>query len=213
MRIERFELNPFQENCYVVSDESNEGIIIDCGAFYTEERKAIVKYVKDNNIRLKHLLATHAHIDHNFGNNTIYEAFNLKPEVYGEDEYMMSKLPQQAMMFCNYKLDYEMPPVGRLLKADDTIHVGRHTFTVIPTPGHTKGSVFFYCKEQKVAFSGDTLFKMSIGRTDFEQGSFSDIIDSLKKLKDLIEPDTVILPGHGPKTTLDYELKYNPYFK
>ena len=86
MKIERFEVNPFQENCFVVSDETGEGIIIDCGAFFNEERRALVNYIKDNGISLKHLVATHGHIDHNFGNNTIYEEFGLKPEVYRDDE-------------------------------------------------------------------------------------------------------------------------------
>lgn len=213
MRIEKFEVNPFQENCYIVSDETNEGVVIDCGAFYNEERKAIVEYVRDNGITLKHLLATHAHIDHNFGNNTIYEEFGLKPEVFTEDEYMMSRLPHQALMFCNYKLDYDMPPVGRFLKEGDTISFGQHSLSIIPTPGHTKGSVFFYCNEENVAFSGDTLFRMSIGRTDFEQGSFKDIMESLKSLPKKMDGETVILPGHGPKTTLKFEMDNNPYFK
>lgn len=79
MKIQKFEVNPFQENTYVISDETNEGIVVDCGVFYKEEREALVRYVKDNKITLKHLVATHAHIDHNFGNNTIFEEFGLKP--------------------------------------------------------------------------------------------------------------------------------------
>lgn len=213
MKIQKFEVNPFQENTYVISDETNEGIVVDCGVFYKEEREALVRYVKDNKITLKHLVATHAHIDHNFGNNTIFEEFGLKPEVYGADETLMQKLAQQAMMFCNYRLDYEMPPVERYLHQGDAIAFGTHEFTVIPTPGHTPGSVFLYCKEENIAFSGDTLFRMSIGRTDFELGSFKDITESLSKLPSILLKDTIIYPGHGPKTTLEYELEYNPYLK
>lgn len=213
MKIERFEVNPFQENCFVVSDETGEGIIIDCGAFFNEERRALVNYIKDNGISLKHLVATHGHIDHNFGNNTIYEEFGLKPEVYRDDEYLMGKLNKQAVEFCNYDLGYEMPPVGKYLNKDDTITFGNHSFSVIPTPGHTPGSMFLYCEQEHLAFSGDTLFKMSIGRTDFELGSYNDIKTSLQKIAKLLPPDTTILPGHGPKTTLAYEMQYNPYMK
>ena len=213
MKIERFEVNPFQENCFVVSDETGEGIIIDCGAFFNEERRALVNYIKDNGISLKHLVATHGHIDHNFGNNTIYEEFELKPEVYRDDEYLMGKLNKQAVEFCNYDLGYEMPPEGKDLNTDDTITFGNHSFSVIPTPGHTPGSMFLYCEQEHLAFSGDTLFKMSIGRTDFELGSYNDIKTSLQKIAKLLPPDTTILPGHGPKTTLTYEMQYNPYMK
>lgn len=213
MKIERFEVNPFQENCYIVSDETGEGIIIDCGAFYEEERRAVVEYVRDNGISLKHLISTHAHIDHNFGNNTIYEHFGLKPEVHGADEPLMGKLAEQALMFCNYRLGYEMPPVGRFLTEADTISFGTHTLSIINTPGHTPGSVFYYCKEEKVAFSGDTLFRMSIGRTDFELGSYKDIMESLKALPNKLTDDTTILPGHGPRTTMGAERQSNPYLR
>ncbi|MGM9698515.1 MAG: MBL fold metallo-hydrolase [Prevotella sp.] len=213
MKIERFEVNPFQENCYVVSDETGEGIIIDCGAFYEEERRTVVEYVKDNGIELKHLISTHAHIDHNFGNNTIFEQFGLKPEVHAADEPLMVKLSEQALMFCNYRLDYAMPPVGRYLTEADTISFGSHTLSIISTPGHTPGSVFYYCKEEKVAFSGDTLFRMSIGRTDFELGSYNDIMQSLMVLTDKLTDDTTILPGHGPKTTIKAEKESNPYMR
>ena len=213
MKIERFEVNPFQENCYIVSDETGEGVIIDCGAFYSEERKAVVEYVKYNRIELKHLLSTHAHIDHNFGNNTIYEHFGLKPEVHGADEILMGKLAEQAQLFCNYRLDYAMPPVGKYLTETDTIKFGTHTLSIINTPGHTPGSSFFYCKEEGVAFSGDTLFKMSIGRTDFELGNYKDIMKSLAKVAELLPDNTTILPGHGPRTTIKAEKEGNMYFK
>lgn len=213
MKIERFEVNPFQENCYIVSDETGEGVIIDCGAFYSEERKAVVEYVKDNRIELKHLLSTHAHIDHNFGNNTIYEHFGLKPEVHGADEILMGKLAEQAQLFCNYRLDYAMPPVGKYLTETDTIKFGTHTLSIINTPGHTPGSSFFYCKEEGVAFSGDTLFKMSIGRTDFELGNYKDIMKSLAKVAEQLPDNTTILPGHGPRTTIKAEKEGNMYFK
>ena len=85
MHIEKFECNMFQENCYIVSDETKECVIIDCGAFYPEERSAIVDYIRSHGLTPKHLICTHAHIDHNFGNNTISDNFQLKPEVSRKD--------------------------------------------------------------------------------------------------------------------------------
>ena len=213
LKIQRFVCNPFQENCFVVSDDTREGIVVDCGALYPEERTAITEYVRKEGITLKHLVATHGHVDHHFGDNTIFEQYALKPEVSAKDEYLQSKLEAQCREFCGQSLGYEMPPVGKYLSDDDVIGFGNHVFTIIPTPGHTPGSVFFYCKEEGIAFSGDTLFRMSIGRTDFELGSFDDIVCSLKSLKDKMPPDTVILPGHGPQTVLKDEMACNPYFK
>ena len=213
LKIQRFVCNPFQENCFVVSDETNEGVIIDCGAYFAEERKAIVDYVEKEGIRLKHLLGTHGHVDHHFGDDTIYSKYGLRPEVSAKDEYLQSKLNEQSLTFCGQPLGYEMPPVGKYLSDNDVIEFGSHRFIIIPTPGHTPGSVFFYCKEENIAFSGDTLFRMSIGRTDFELGNYDDIIVSLQSLSNHMPLDTTILPGHGPQTTLSDEVQCNPYFK
>ena len=199
-----------QENCYVVSDETCKCIIIDCGAYYPEERTAIVNYIKENQLKPMHLLVTHGHLDHNFGNNTIHDAFSLKPEVSGFDENLMLHLKQQAENFYQMTLDYDFPPIGHFFGHDEIIRFGSHQLEIIPTPGHSRGSVTFYCKEEKVAFTGDTLFQNSIGRTDFKGGSMFQIINSLRFLAQL--PDDVkVLPGHGPATSIGEELAHNPY--
>lgn len=214
INIQRFECNPFQENCYVANDNSGEAVIIDCGAFYDEERKAVTEYIRDNKLRPVHLIATHAHVDHNFGNDTIFKEFGLKPEVSGRDEMLMNHLPEQAMAFCNIQIDRNViPPVDRFFTEKDVICFGNHKLSILPTPGHTPGSVFFYCKEEHLAFSGDTLFRMSIGRTDFEQGCYTDIIASLHNVVAKLPDDTVILPGHGPQTNIKDELAMNPYIR
>ena len=210
INIQRFVCNMIQENCYIAYDETQECVIIDCGAFYQEERQAIVNYIHDNKLKPKHLISTHGHIDHNFGNNTISDAFGINPEVYSKDEFLMKKLDEQAESITGIKLDYAMPPVGKYLQATDSICFGNHRLSTIETPGHTPGSVFFYCEEEGVAFSGDTLFHLSIGRTDLEGGSMFQIIQSLRRISQL--PDsTIILPGHGERTTIGTELAGNPY--
>lgn len=211
INIQRFVCNMFQENCYVVNDETNECVIIDCGAFYEEERDAVVNYIKDKGLTPKHLLCTHAHIDHNFGNNTIYNEFGLKPEVCAKDGMLMERLREQAMAFVGLDFKEEIPSVGRFLSDNEIVSFGNHQFRVINTPGHTPGSVFFYCEEENLAFSGDTLFRMSIGRTDFQFGSYDDIVKSLAHIARLLPEDTLILSGHGEQTTIKDELKYNPY--
>lgn len=213
LNIKRFVCNPFQENCYVVNDNAKEAVIIDCGALYTEERKAVTEYIRENDLSVKHLLATHAHIDHNFGNNTIKDEFGLLPEVSSADALLMDKLKEQAVILANIQLDYEMPAVGRFLNENNVIEFGNHKLTILPTPGHTPGSVFFYCREENVAFSGDTLFNMSIGRTDFEFGNYHDIIESLHRVVCELPNETVVYPGHGPQTTIQQEKQFNPYLQ
>lgn len=209
--IQRFVCNMFQENCYVVSDDTNECVIIDCGAFYEEEKAAVVDYIRGKRLAPKHLLCTHAHIDHNFGNNVIHKAFGLMPDVCAEDSLLMDGLKGQAMAFIGLDYQEKMPPVGRFFSGGEFVSFGNHRFRIINTPGHTPGSVFFYCEEEKLAFSGDTLFKLSIGRTDFQFGDYDSIMASLKNIGETLPEDTVILPGHGEQTTIKYELAYNPY--
>ena len=194
----------------MVSDETEECVIIDCGVYYEEERRAIVNYIHGNGLQPMHLLCTHGHLDHNFGNNTIYEAFALAPEVSEGDEKMMQNLERQAQSFYGMSLDYEMPPVGKILSEDEPVTFGIHSWKVIATPGHSKGSVCFYDASEHVLFAGDTLFQRSIGRTDLMGGSMLQIIQSLRMLAQLPD-ETTVYCGHGPTTTIGDELRMNPY--
>lgn len=212
IKVRRFVCNMLQENAYVVSDETREAVIIDCGAFYDVERNAIVKYIRENGLKPVHLLCTHGHFDHVFGNDTITSEFGLKPEVAAEDTNLMD-LKKQVKEMIGTDYDNDVPPIGRLLSASDTISFGTHQIKVLPTPGHTPGSVTFYIETEHVAFTGDTLFQMSIGRTDFEGGSWTDMANSLKNVLALLPANTKVYPGHGEATTIGDELRYNPYMR
>ena len=212
MEIKTFVCNMLEENCYVVSDETKECVIIDCGAFYGEERDAIVRYIDNNQLKPVHLLATHGHLDHNFGNNTILEHYGLKPEVAEGDRNMMNNYNQQAQKFYGMQLNFELPEAGSVITDNQDITFGNHKLKVIPTPGHSKGSVTFYCKEENVAFTGDTLFQQSIGRTDLHGGSMMQIIQSLRILAQLPD-ETVVKPGHGNDMTIGRELESNPFME
>lgn len=209
--IERFVCNPFQENCYVASDETGDAVIVDCGAFYDAERRGVINYVTQKKLTVRHLIATHGHVDHNYGNNTVYERLGACVEVHHRDERLMNTLAAQSVAFCGYEPDYTFPPVGKYLCDTDTIAFGSHVLTVIPTPGHTPGSVVFFCDKERIAFSGDTLFKGGIGRTDFTFGCQDDIMTSLENIIATLPPDTVVLPGHGERTTIEYERRHNPF--
>ena len=210
--VKTFPCNQLQENTYVVSDDTRECVIIDCGAYYEEEFQAIQNYIETQQLKPVHLLATHGHFDHNFGNNFIFETYGLKVEISADDAYLINDLPGQFESMIGFPLHRQYPEVDHFFEADETIRFGHHTFDILKTPGHTPGGVTFYNKEESIAFTGDTLFRMSIGRTDFDRGSYKDIMDSLHNVIAKLPPDTVIFSGHGPKTTLAEELRYNPYF-
>ena len=210
IKIQRFVCNMLQENCYVLADEQGECVIVDCGAWFDNERKAIVDYITDHHLTPTHLLSTHGHCDHNFGNNTIKDTFGLSPEVHKYDKPLMEKLPQQSRMFIGTEPPYTFPAVGRFFDDGDKVTFGGHTIEVIHTPGHSRGSVCFYLADEHVLLTGDTLFHLSIGRTDLEGGSMMQIIQSLRSLAQLPD-ETLVLPGHGGTTTIGDELRLNPY--
>lgn len=207
--IETFTCNMLQENCYVVSDETKECVIIDCGAYYEAEKHAIEKYIGDNGLKPVHLIATHGHLDHNFGDVFISKKYGLPLEIDSSDESYVRAAEKQATFFgitLSEPLDMEI----KAFNAGEHIRFGLHDIEVIETPGHSMGSVVLYIKDEKVAFTGDTLFRGSIGRTDFEGGSMLMIIQSLRMFVQFPD-DITLLPGHGQKTTMGYELAHNPY--
>lgn len=210
LKIQTFEVNPLHENCYVVSDDTKECVIIDCGAFTESEQEAIITYINKNGLKPVHNLGTHGHLDHHFGDAAILSAFNLLPEVSDGDEVLMQHSKEAALQMLGMDLNIDLPAGELKLTENNTISFGSHTLRIIRTPGHSRGSVSFYCAEENVLFTGDTLFKGSIGRTDFPGGSMFQIISSLRELAQL--PDTTIVyPGHGQQTSIGFELAHNPY--
>lgn len=210
LRIQTFEVNPLHENCYVINDETKECVIIDCGALTETEQNAVIAYINEEGLKPVHNLGTHGHLDHHFGDAAILSAFNLQPEVAEGDKVLMQHPKEAALQMLGMDLNIDLPAGNLKLTENEEVKFGSHTFKIIRTPGHSPGSVSFYCAEENVLFTGDTLFKGSIGRTDFPGGSMFQIISSLRELAQL--PDkTIVYPGHGPQTSIGFELAHNPY--
>lgn len=210
LRIQTFEVNPLHENCYVINDETKECVIIDCGALTEAEQNAVITYIREEGLKPVHNLGTHGHLDHHFGDAAILSAFNLQPEVAEGDKVLMQHPREAALQMLGMDLNIDLPAGNLKLTENEEVEFGSHTFKIIRTPGHSPGSVSFYCAEENVLFTGDTLFKGSIGRTDFPGGSMFQIISSLRELAQL--PDkTIVYPGHGPQTSIGFELAHNPY--
>ncbi|MBR3115592.1 MAG: MBL fold metallo-hydrolase [Bacteroidaceae bacterium] len=213
LNIKCFVVNMVEENCYVVSDETKEAVIIDDGAYIRGEHEAIDDYISRNGLTLTHVLNTHAHFDHTMGNAHLYRTYGLKPEISTGDAELYTDLSLQVQSILGRRLKVETVPLAPTLKEGDIITFGTHKLRVIETPGHTPGGICFYCREEAIIFSGDNLFEQSIGRTDFPGGNAFDLISSLQNKVMTLPDNTVVYPGHGGSTTIELERRYNPFLK
>ena len=211
IKLKKWLMNPFQECTHILSDETGEAVIIDCGAYYPNERRHLLEYIKKEQLRPVRLLLTHAHHDHVYGNDLIHEHFGLLPEVHEGDIELMTVQLRQRIDEIYREYPYQLPMPAHYLTDDELIRFGHHELRVIHTPGHTPGSVIFYCEVEGITFSGDTLFYKGIGRSDLQGGNREELNASLKFITELLPDETIIYPGHGKKSTIGYEKANNPY--
>lgn len=215
MEVKQFVNNPFQENTYVAWDEtSHEAVIIDCGALNEKEKIDIECFVENHQLKVRHVVNTHLHLDHCFGVAWACQLYNVKLEASAEDSSLLHTMRQQAELFGipGSYIDSSVDTMRiQALAEGDVISLGNTSIKVIATPGHTRGGLCFYAPEDAIIFTGDTLFNGSVGRTDLDGGSYSELINSIRT-KLVILPDNVrVYCGHGPYTTISDEKKYNPY--
>lgn len=204
-----FTFGPFQENTYVVWDNTLECVVIDPGNSNAKEHQLLNDFISKNNLIPKRLLLTHAHIDHINGNKYLNDQYGLLPEVHPSDVVFIEKHSSTAAM---YGLPVEQSPLPKAyLKEGDVVTFGQSSFTIIHTPGHSPGSVTFYHEKEKVIISGDVLFYGSIGRTDLPLGHHDTLISSIKQKLLILDDDTKVYSGHGPLTTIGFEKMNNPF--
>lgn len=212
MKIKIFEFNPVGENTFVLYDETKECVIIDAGAFDSDEKEALQDFISKNGLIVKHLLNTHLHFDHVFGNAFVVEKFNVQPQANKQDEFLLEAMPAQLRMFGFPDIE-QSPAIGRYIQENDVIEFGNQKLKVLEVPGHSPGSVAFYNEEAGVVIVGDALFRGSIGRTDLAGASHSQLLDSITSKLFTLPADTVVYPGHGPSTTIGEEINHNPFFR
>ena len=213
MDIKKFEVNPLCENCYVVSDDTKECVIIDCGCSDEHEWAEIKKYIASNDLQVKHLLNTHLHFDHVWGNTFVYRDLGLRPEANYGDLHIYENMDEQIRSVVGVGIPHPpLPPLGTSLLDGSEVKFGNTTLKVITTPGHSRGCICFYAEQDGILFAGDTLFCGSCGRTDLEGGSYEEIMKSLQRLSTLPD-ETTVLCGHGPSTQIGREKMYNPYLR
>ncbi len=208
-KVQSFVNNPYQENTYILYDESGECAIIDPGMETASEQNAVVNFIRSNNLKPVLLLNTHCHIDHVLGNKFIFDQYGLKPQFH---EGELPLLEAVAAYAPSMGIRYELSPLpDEYLPETGSIKFGRTELHLIFAPGHSPAHLCFYDKDANLLIGGDVLFRNSIGRTDLPGGSFTQLIDNIEQKLFLLPDDCTVYPGHGPETTIGYEKVTNPF--
>ena len=208
--IKSFEFNYFQENTFLLYDDTREAVLIDCGCCRKEEEKELTDFILENKLTLKHLLCTHLHVDHVFGNGFIYKTYGLKPEANKQDVEKLPSPDEQAKLF-GLRQHVENVPVEKYIVGGEIIKFGTSELQVLTVPGHSPGSIAVYNKKNGFAIVGDALFAGSIGRTDLWGGNQEVLVAAIHDKLLSLPDETVIYPGHGPETRVIDEKFNNPY--
>ena len=212
MTIKRFEFNMFPVNCYVLWDETKEAVILDAGCFYPEEQAKLKEFIRSNDLKVKYVLNTHLHLDHIFGNAYLERELGLRPIAHKADEFLIPKLAIYCHHF-GFQANEEAPALGGYISDGDEITFGHTKLKALHVPGHSPGGIAYYSEEAGCVFSGDVLFKYSVGRSDFEGGSSQQLMNSIQTKLFTLPDETIVYPGHGEPTRIGDEKELNPYFQ
>lgn len=211
LTVKSFEFNPVQENTYVVSGEKDACIIIDPGCYFGNERTDLQEYIEQQGLSPKFLLNTHCHLDHVFGNKFVGETWDLSLHLHEKERDVLSWAPEMGlrwgMPFENYRGDLVY------LEPGGTITLGDDRLSILFLPGHSPGSLGFYCAGQGFLIGGDVLFRESIGRTDLPGGDQMTLLRSIREQLWPLPDETIVYPGHGEPTTIGWEKVHNPFLR
>jgi len=211
LNIKTFYFNDLRECTYVVWDETGECVIVDPGCHSESEKGRLENFIETNNLKPIMLLNTHGHFDHVMGNAFVTAKWNIVTHIHPDDKSYLERCAGYGDMF-GYKID-EAPGNTIDLKDGEVLKIGSSYLKVMHTPGHSRGGVCFYNEEDKIVFSGDSLFAGSIGRTDLPGGDYDQLMESLLGRVVKLGDDYSVYPGHGPVTTIGHELSTNPFLR
>ena len=212
MNVKSFTFNPFQENTYIVYDDTKECIIIDPGCYTNSERKELNDFINEKNLIPIKLINTHCHIDHVLGNKFVSTEWDIQLYMHKEDLPVLEMAEDIGKMY-NLE-DYEGSPLPKhFLAQGDILTFGESNFEVLFTPGHAPGHICLYSKKNNLLIAGDVIFQGSIGRTDLPGGDHAALINSIKKQLFPLPNKTQVFCGHGPSTNLGYEKEHNPFLQ
>ena len=209
--LKTFTFNPYQENTYILINESRQAIIIDPGMHNSAEENVLKSFITDQDLTPIMLLNTHCHVDHVLGNNFVYENWGLKPQFHeGEIPVYVSVINYAPQMGFRYE---QAPIPSTFLEDKQLITFGDQQIEVILAPGHSPAHVCFYIANENMLIGGDVLFRNSIGRTDLPGGDHQTLLNSITTRIYTLPDDTQVYPGHGPSTSIAFEKETNPFVR
>lgn len=209
IKVKALVFNPFQENTYLLSDETNECIIMDAGCYTDQEFDLLVNYLQKNGLKPVKLVNTHCHVDHVLGIRKLIEKYNIPFEAHPDEDQIISEAVTHGRVF---GFNVVQPPFPtKYLREGDEVKFGNSSLKVLEAPGHSPGSIALYSPESNFVVTGDVLFKGSIGRTDLTGGDYDQLISNIYKKLLSLDHSTVVYPGHGPATTIGEEIMTNPF--
>lgn len=207
--IKTFVFNPFQENTYVLYDETNECVIVDSGCHSKSEQKELKDFIEKNGLKPKYAINTHGHVDHVMGSAYVKSHFKIDILGHPEDLPLMQSAVNLGLMY-GITID-EVPTIDTNINHGDVIRFGKTELEVIHTPGHSLGGVCLLCRKSGFIITGDTLFNGSIGRTDLPGGNYDQLIDNISERLLSLDENLKVYPGHGEPTTIGWEKSNNPF--
>lgn len=209
LQVKSFTFNPFQENTYILYDDTLEAVIIDPGCYDRNEQEALSSFIETKGLKPAKLLNTHCHIDHVLGNAFVKRTYGIPLEHHQDEDPVLRAVSSYAS---NYGFPaYEPCEVDHFISEGDVVKFGRTAIQVLWVPGHAPGHVIFYDQESKTCIGGDTLFQGSIGRTDLPGGDHHTLLQAIKTKMFSLPDEVKVYPGHGPSTTIGEEKKHNPF--
>ncbi len=210
LQIQSFCFNPFQENTYVIWNNSNDCVIIDPGCSNEKENKELIAFIRGKKLSPMRLINTHCHLDHVLGNHLIEKEFNLLPEYHEQEKANLGMAKFASEM---YGVAYHESSEATTFLTTGKMLIGEDILAILFTPGHSAGSVCLYCADQDFIIGGDVLFEGSIGRTDLPGGDHEQLLKSIKSELYCLPDQTTVFPGHGRPTTIGAEKKSNPFIR
>ena len=209
IHVKALTFNPFQENTYIVYNDDKEAIIFDPGCIDQSEREVLIALIEREDLKPTRLVNTHCHIDHVLGNKYVAEKYSLKLEAHTKEVPMLAANEFVSKM---YSMVYQTSPnIEILLDEGDQFLLGKVYLEIFLCPGHSPGSLCFYHSDSNTLIGGDVLFQGSIGRTDLPGGDHNTLINVIKEKLFTLPDNTVVYPGHGPRTTIGIEKRTNPF--
>ncbi|MBC7745186.1 MAG: MBL fold metallo-hydrolase [Flavobacterium sp.] len=209
INVKLFTCNPYQENSYLLYDETLECVIIDPGMYTGDEQNLVLKFIADNKLQPVLLLNTHCHIDHVLGNKFIYDTYGLLPQFHKGEEIVLNTVVSYApQMGIRYDVS---PQPETFLPETGYVSFGSSKLELIFAPGHSPAHLCFYNSDNNFLIGGDVLFYESIGRTDLPGGNHQQLLKNINEKLFILPEDCKVYPGHGPATTIGYEKLNNPF--